>query len=784
MPNWVVSRMSNKALSNGPQSAKARVISVHEEGISVELIGTSPQEAFSVSFQDLFLAKGPVRPHPALVTCGQEVIRPDDVIQLDQQDDGVWSRAAFLLRSLEELKGKHVLSGYVTGFQSRWILLSVAGGVPAVCPRKEVEDYFMGKPGLLPKAEHLPLNGHLRIGDPVSGYVVQTEDPQQIVVDIATHLRDSQDGRIEDWRFENQESKARAIRRSPPKNSLELDAERVACPTGARGFLLIDDDPIWSPDYMMPWLSKSGADVKWLSEREGWTRAEDVAQRLKPDIIFVDLKLDDGLLPQIRGQEIIARLLECGESWEVVAITEVADAGFDIPPGCWGPVGKADDMAEIADVVGAILAGGDVPVPVKAASPLAGARRRPVRATVEHAKGLLNDYGELLQAKLVGLFAYDFPRDRARLRCVWPDNSHHRFAIYANHMHKSQIRDLAFSPEEKPQVLFPDESGRSWRWMLNSFSFGGAFGLRLQTHHQDEVWSLFALYDSAYDAHAPEKQRLLRKLGVAIEDASWHAELEDVVEKRRSTYERGESITDFVHELRKASRIITENLDDLREEASSGVIRADDAEAYFASMQRESTKLGRLVNTMLAEGRIRADNIEVKDLLEQCSGPYGLPGSPESRAPDSSVCVCSVDPVDLFVWADKALVETLIDNLIRNAVYAVSRTREFRETPADQTCGEISVEAYVAKDDDASVVIRVHDSGWGITHYVSKRMWERGFSTTGGTGLGMSICKYAAHRLGGSLEVAYSSLYVGTTFELRLPRAYPTPQAEKEHPVD
>ena len=71
----------------------------------------------------------------------------------------------------------------------------------------------------------------------------------------------------------------------------------------------------------------------------------------------------------------------------------------------------------------------------------------------------------------------------------------------------------------------------------------------------------------------------------------------------------------------------------------------------------------------------------------------------------------------------------------------------------------------------SSAVVRVSDSGRGITPSHMKRLFEPFFTTKGpgeGTGLGLSLARKIVLAHGGSIDVA-SELGEGSTFTVRLP---------------
>jgi len=102
----------------------------------------------------------------------------------------------------------------------------------------------------------------------------------------------------------------------------------------------------------------------------------------------------------------------------------------------------------------------------------------------------------------------------------------------------------------------------------------------------------------------------------------------------------------------------------------------------------------------------------------------------------------------------------MLTNLLTNAINYNRPQGEVHVTSASQ---------------NGTAVITVRDTGTGIAAEDLPRVFERFYRsdksrTSGGQGLGLSICQAIITAHGGSMEVA-SEVGVGTTFTVRLPVA-------------
>jgi signal transduction histidine kinase len=112
----------------------------------------------------------------------------------------------------------------------------------------------------------------------------------------------------------------------------------------------------------------------------------------------------------------------------------------------------------------------------------------------------------------------------------------------------------------------------------------------------------------------------------------------------------------------------------------------------------------------------------------------------------------------LHVLGHRGELVDVVLNLVVNAVQAKEEPRP----------NEISISLY---REGSSAVIRVSDTGRGISASHMKRLFEPFFTTKApgeGTGLGLSLARKIVLAHGGSIDVS-SELGVGSSFTVRLP---------------
>jgi PAS domain S-box-containing protein len=136
----------------------------------------------------------------------------------------------------------------------------------------------------------------------------------------------------------------------------------------------------------------------------------------------------------------------------------------------------------------------------------------------------------------------------------------------------------------------------------------------------------------------------------------------------------------------------------------------------------------------------------IEAAIEQVA-PYRKKGvAVQTHLPDGSISV-EVDPLQM---------QEVLVNLLKNALEATSS-------------GSVTVEVVESGD---SIEVRVADTGSGIPSEISERLFEPFFTTkkkTGGTGLGLALCRNVVTAHGGEIRVS-SEVGKGSTFTVLIPR--------------
>jgi len=115
---------------------------------------------------------------------------------------------------------------------------------------------------------------------------------------------------------------------------------------------------------------------------------------------------------------------------------------------------------------------------------------------------------------------------------------------------------------------------------------------------------------------------------------------------------------------------------------------------------------------------------------------------------------CEIHPKNMTLFADRIQIEQVLINLIKNAQEACSQA---------QTS---DIKVYIHKNEYQKPVIVVSDNGCGILPDVIDKIFVPFFTTkTGGSGIGLSLCRQIMVSHGGSITVE-SEPNKGTSFNL------------------
>lgn len=235
--------------------------------------------------------------------------------------------------------------------------------------------------------------------------------------------------------------------------------------------------------------------------------------------------------------------------------------------------------------------------------------------------------------------------------------------------------------------------------------------------------------------------------------------VEDLTEAKRLEETKRDFVENISHELKTPISAISL----LSEALQVAIDDSEQVKKFAANLQRESKRLGGLVQRIIELSRIQSGDlsgeVKVLDL-----------GNLIAEAVEANLFLADRNSVKLSfdvepgvnVLGDAELLTMAIKNLIENAII-------YSEANSQVGVG--------LKVDGDFADVTIIDNGIGIPVDQQERIFERFYRVdpsrsrdTGGTGLGLSIVKHAANNHGGEVSV-FSKVGLGSTFTLRLPLA-------------
>jgi two-component system nitrogen regulation sensor histidine kinase NtrY len=215
-------------------------------------------------------------------------------------------------------------------------------------------------------------------------------------------------------------------------------------------------------------------------------------------------------------------------------------------------------------------------------------------------------------------------------------------------------------------------------------------------------------------------------------------------------------IMNSVTPISSLAGIVEEDLKARIDRPTESELKKEDLEDMYLSLQTISKRSAGLIKFVKEFRNLthipkpKLAEVNVKELLDELAQLH------KKELADNQITISvSVDPANLYVLADKTMIEQVIINLIKNAIQAFD----------EQTEKQIELNGYT--NEKGRTIISVKDNGSGIDSEALEKIFIPFYSTKKtGSGIGLSLSKQIMRQHEGNITVK-SELGKGTEFLLR-----------------
>ena len=238
--------------------------------------------------------------------------------------------------------------------------------------------------------------------------------------------------------------------------------------------------------------------------------------------------------------------------------------------------------------------------------------------------------------------------------------------------------------------------------------------------------------------------------------------LYDITELRRLERVRRDFVSNVSHELKTPLTAVRACAETLLDGALEDM---EHNRRFVQQIDEQASRLEALIQDLMRLAKIESaqDVFEVQPVSLYSAVGQCLETRQSIAEAKGLTLVTQPPPNDIVVLADEEGLNTILDNLVDNAINYTG------------TNGRIAVR-WTIEDDEAR--LDVIDTGIGVPLDQQERIFERFYRVDkarsrelGGTGLGLSIVKHLVNVFGGSVSVE-SEYGKGSTFTVRLPLAH------------
>ena len=219
-------------------------------------------------------------------------------------------------------------------------------------------------------------------------------------------------------------------------------------------------------------------------------------------------------------------------------------------------------------------------------------------------------------------------------------------------------------------------------------------------------------------------------------------------------------INENVHEIKNVLTVVISSVLILLKIKNKGLLseKADLLERSLKDIEVAVHNVNTLLNSLkeINKDSGKEYKVRVRDFLHSATSELK---SVTENSEIELVLNIDVKQEDSFVVTQGILLNQIVVNLFKNAIYSISKP--------DQLNPKLVVDI---KEKDDMITFKIKDNGEGIDEDKQSAIFKSGFTTKGkdGSGVGLYLCKKGVERSGGSLQLL-SSDGTGACFYFELP---------------
>lgn len=333
------------------------------------------------------------------------------------------------------------------------------------------------------------------------------------------------------------------------------------------------------------------------------------------------------------------------------------------------------------------------------------------------------------------------------IECVWSAPTYKTEASYGNlppGKYKFRVKLFSNNPDNR-EAIFSFEILHPW-WSATWFYF-----------------MVTIIIISAIYTYVKYRERKLKKDNARLEEQV-ALQTRELIEKNRELekviMEKDKLFTIIAHDLRSPFSSFLGIIQILSDDVTS--FTTEQIKMFTDKMAKSAKNLFDLLENLLQWSRVQQGTLQFhpeKINLNQIA--VESLGIILNNAEEKSIRLKIDIPKDIYITADSKMIETIVRNLMANAVKFTPRGGNVRLSASKQA--------------DGNVIITISDDGIGMSQELKSGLFElntqNGRSGTEGepsTGLGLIICKGLIEKHKGKLDVE-SEVKKGTTFTVTLP---------------